>query len=200
MKNTRKEDWRNQTLVNRVNADFSIATEYYNLVQFVVESYSQRFEVIQNPLLYLISHCIELRYKDTLLFATDNYPNCTFTKESFIHSHNLSDLCARFVNLCSIMQNDADVSDEDKSLITQTIIPNNQKLVGILQANTTTYRYSKDLNRKGVVKGNGSPFSTDEVSPNIKETFPLFKDCNLSIVHIMDLMDRIKSYRESLGL
>lgn len=198
MKNTKKEDWRNQTLVNRVNADFTIATEYYNLVQFVVENYTQRFEVVQNPLLYLMSHCIELRYKDTLLFAIENYPNCAFTKESLIHSHDLSDLCAKFVELCGIILNDTNISDEDKTLISQTIITNNKKLTNILQANTTSYRYANVLSRKGEVKGKGSPISTDNESPNIKEIYPLFTDCNTSIVYIIYMIENLKAYRESL--
>lgn len=198
MKNTRKEDWRNQTLVNRVNADFTIATEYYNLVQFVVENYTQRFEVIQNPLLHIMSHCIELRYKDTLLFAIENYPNCAFTKESLIHSHDLGDLCVKFVDLCGIILNDTNISDDDKALISQTIITNNQKLTDMLQANATSYRYANVLSRKGEVKGKGSPISTDEESPNIKEIYPLFTDCNTSIVYIIYMIENLKAYRGSL--
>lgn len=190
MGNTKLEDWRNQTLVNRTRADYEIATEYYNLVQFVVDNYTtQRFEVIQNPLLHLMSHCIEIRYKDTLLYAIDNYPNWTYSKESVIHSHDLSDLCSRFIDLCGRLLNDTNISNDDKALITQTIIPNNQKLTDILKTNTTSYRYAKDLSRKGIVKGSGTPFLTDEESPNIREVYPLFRDCNLSIVYILTLID-----------
>jgi len=187
-KKTILESWRNQTLVNRTNNDATIATEYYSMVQYVVENYEQRFETIQNPILHLMSHCLELRYKDTLLYAVDNYLNDVTLKETIIHEHNLQLLCTKFVELCNCLLNDSSIADEDKDLIKQTIIPDNTKITSILKSDVTAYRYSKDISRKGNVKGSGCPIATDEESPNIQEIYPLFKECNTSIVYVEYLL------------
>lgn len=189
IQNPKLDNWRNQTLVNRTNNDADIATEYYTMVNYVVENYNQRLETIQNPLLHLMSHCLEIRYKDTLLFAADNYLNDTTLKETIIHEHNLQLLCAKFVELCNCLLNDSCIADEDKDSIRQTIIPNNIKVTFILKSNVTAYRYSKDISRKGIVTGSGCPIATDEESPNIQEVYPLFKDCNLSITYVEHLLE-----------
>lgn len=54
--NALSELWRNQTLVNRVWSDSMIATEYYTLIRFIVESYKERMETIQ--CLYCILYVI----------------------------------------------------------------------------------------------------------------------------------------------
>ena len=188
-KNPKLESWRNQTLVNRTNNDSTIATEYCTMVEYVVENYKQRFETIQNPLLHLMSHCLEIRYKDTLLYAAENYLNDTTLKETIIHEHNLQLLCSKFVELCNCLLNDTCIADEDKDKIKQTIIPNNTKIASILKSDVTAYRYSKDISRKGNVKGPGCPIATDEESPNIQEVYPLFVDCNKSIVYVEQLLN-----------
>lgn len=191
MKNQALENWRNQTLVNRVNNDATLATEYYTLVQYVVENYKQRFETIQNPLLHIMSHCLEILYKETLLYAADCYLNNATLKGEIIHEHSLSKLCTRFVEVCNCLQDETCISDDDKNLLINTIIPENQKITSILQSDTTAYRYTKKIYRKGNVKGRGCSILTDDESPNIQEVYPLFKNCNMSIGYVLILLENI---------
>ena len=201
MKNPKVERWRNQTLVNRVNNDFAIATEYYTLVDCIVESFNkanQRFEIIQNPLLHLMSHCIELRYKYVLLFAAEHYcKNNNITVKSIVHTHNLFKLYSEFAAICQQLQTELGVSDDDKDLIKSTILPKNQQLVSILQSNTTSYRYAKRRNKSGKVVGAGSPINSDKDSPNIMDLYPLFEECNTNIVYVLTILEAICVFRTS---
>ncbi len=191
MKNPAVENWRNQTLVNRVNNDATLATEYYTMVQYVVENYKQRFEIIQNPLLHIMSHCLEIRYKDTLQYAADYYLNNATLKKEIIHEHDLPKLCTRFVEVCNCLQNETCISDEDKNLLKNTIIPENQRITSILKSDTTAYRYTKKISRKGDVKDRGCPILADDESPNIQEVYPLFENCNMLIVYVLTLLENI---------
>jgi hypothetical protein len=159
------------------------------MVEYIVDNYEQRFETIQNPILHLMSHCLELRYKDTILYAADYYLKDATLKESIIHEHDLQKLCAKFVELCNLLLNELRVADDDKDIIEQKIIPPNEKITTILKSNVTSYRYSKEISRKGNVKGPGCPITTDEESPNILEVYALLKDCNINIVYVAHLLD-----------
>ena len=194
MKNAAVENWRNQTLVNRVNNDATLATEYYIMVKYVVENYKQRFETIQNPLLHLMSHCLEILYKETLQYAADYYLDDATLKKgirAIIHKHDLPKLCTRFVEVCNCLQNETCISDEVKNHLRNTIIPENQRITSILKTDTTAYRYTKKISRKGDVKGRGCPILADDESPNIQEVYPLFENCNMLIVHVLTLLENI---------
>lgn len=189
-KSDKIERWRNQTLVNRTKDDFSIATEYYTLVNFIIENYKQRMETIQNPLLHLISHCMELKYKDVLLFAIQK----SYIKEDLEKirkGHNLQRLCEIFISLCEKVSHEPSCADDDKDLIANRIIPNHQKLASILKSDTTTYRYSAKYDRKGDIKGKGNPFVNDEESPNIQDAYSLFNDCYLSSTYILFILETL---------
>ena len=191
MKNRIVESWRNQTLVNRVNNDATLATEYYVMVKYVVENYKLRFETIQNPLLHIMSHCLEIRYKETLQYAADYYLNNATLIKEIIHEHDLPKLCTRFVEVCNCLQNETCIADEDKNLLKNTIIPENQRIASILKSDTTAYRYTKKISRKGDVKDRGCPILTDAESPNIQEVYPLFENCNISIAYVLTLLENI---------
>lgn len=182
------ERWRNQTLVNRTKDDFSIAREYYTLVNFIIENYNQRMETIQNPLLHLISHCMELKYKDVLLFAIQR----SYIKEDLENTrkgHNMQRLCEIFISLCEKVSQEPSCTDEDKDLIANQIIPNHKKLVSILKSDTTTYRYSARYNGKGDIGGKGNPFVNDEESPNIQDVYSLLEDCYSSTTYLLYILE-----------
>ena len=186
-KSDKIERWRNQTLVNRTKDDFSIATEYYTLINFIIENCKQRMETIQNPLLHLISHCMELKYKDVLLFAIQK----SYIKEDLEKTrkrHDMQRLCEIFISLCEKVSQEPSCTDDDKDLITNRIIPNHQKLVSILKSDTTTYRYSAKYNRKGDIVDKGNPFVNDEESPNIQDVYSLFKDCYSSSTYLLYIL------------
>lgn len=186
--NALSELWRNQTLVNRVRSDSMIATEYYTLIKYVIENYNERMETIQCPLLHLICHCIELKYKEVNLFALQ-HSYVSGNVEKARKGHDLQKLSSMFIDVCKKIANEDSCSDEDKNLFVNRVIPNHIKLCDILAASTTTYRYFAEYDKNGNMKNKSIPFINDEESPNIKELFPIFEDCYSSMIYVSYILD-----------
>lgn len=186
--NALSELWRNQTLVNRVWSDSVIATEYYTLIRFIVESYKERMETIQCPLLHLICHCIELKYKEINLFALQ-HSYISGDVEKTRKGHDLQKLSSMFTDVCKNIINEESCSNEDKDILKNKVIPNHLKLCNILAASTTTYRYFAEYDRNGNMKNKSISFVNDEESPNIQELFPIFEVCYSSIIYISSILD-----------
>lgn len=190
--NPKLEYWRNQTLVNRVCSDAIIATEYYVLIKYIVENYSQRMETIQCPLLHLISHCMELSYKEVNTFALQNsYINGNL--EQTRKGHDLQKLSEIFIKICDKIVLEESCSIEDRALLTDKVIRNHTRLCSILAADTTLYRYYAKYDRNGNMLGESSPFKNDDESPNIQKLFPLFEDCYSSACYIHDKLMNLYS-------
>ena len=185
--NDKVEHWRNQTLVNRTRSNEMIATECYTLVKYIVENYKERMETIQNPLLHLFSHCMELTYKEINLYAL-NHSYINGNIEKTIHGHDLRKLSSMFVKLCRKLSQENCCSDEDKKIIDK-IIPNHIKLCETLATTTTTYRYIENYDNNGNIKGKSVPFQNDNESPNIQELYPLFKDCYSSASYVSYILE-----------
>lgn len=192
--NPKLEYWRNQTLVNRVCSDAIIATEYYVLIKYIVENYSQRMETIQCPLLHLISHCMELSYKEVNIFALQNsYINGNL--EQTRKGHDLQKLAEIFIKICDKIALEENCSNDDIELLKNKIIPNHTKLCTLLSADTTLYRYYAKYDRHGNMLGKSSPFKNDDESPNLQELFPLFEMCYSSVSYIYELMNLLLAER-----
>lgn len=177
------EFWRNQTLVNRVGSDSMIATEYYTLIKYVVKNYNERMETIQCPLLHLICHCIELKYKEVNLFALQ-HSYISGDVEKTRKGHDLQKLSSMFIDVSQKIANEDSCSDVDKDQFVNRVIPNHIKLCDILAASTTTYRYIAEYDKNGNVKNKSIPFVNDKESPNIQELSPIFEDCYSSITYV----------------
>ena len=185
--NPKLETWRNQTLVNRVVSDATIATEYYVLIKYIVTNYQERMETIQCPLLHLISHCMELVYKEVNMYALQ-HSYIVGDVEKTRKGHNLQKLSEIFIKICNSIVQENCVSDNNRDLLQNEIIPKHNKICDILAADTTLYRYSARYDRNGNMLGKSSPFESDEDSPNIQELFPLFEDCYSSVCYIYDCL------------
>ena len=186
--NALSELWRNQTLVNRVGSDSMIATEYYTLIKYVVENYKERMETIQCPLLHLICHCIELKYKEVDLFALQ-HSYVSGDVEKTRKGHDLQKLSSMFIDVCKKITNENSCSNEDKDLFVNRVIPNHIKLCDILAGSTTTYRYFAKYDKNGNMMKKSISFVNDEDSPNIQELFPLFDDCYSSASYVSYILD-----------
>lgn len=184
------ELWRNQTLVNRVKDNSTIAVEYYTLIKYIIKEYESRMESIQNPLLHLISHCIELAYKELIEYAV----NCGYLKHDIsqlIHSHKLSDLLPLVLEIFSKLTSEQSCSDSDKELFGKTFVDCHNRLIDILRADVITYRYAYRINRNKNVKFTADSFKSDMDSPNIIEVSNLFDTCYDSLAYssyILDIM------------
>lgn len=184
------ELWRNQTLVNRVKDNSTIAVEYYTLIKFIVKDFDGRMETIQNPLLHLISHCIELSYKELI----ENAVNCGYLKcniSQVIHSHKLSALLSLVLDIFQKFGSEVSCSESDKELFTNTFIDCHNRLIDILKTDVITYRYAYSIsgNKKKDVKFTASAFDSDMDSPNIIEVSKLFDTCYDSLAYSTYILD-----------
>ena len=191
------ELWRNQTLVNRVKDNSTIAVEYYTLITFIVKEYKNRMETIQNPLLHLISHCIELSYKELIEDAISvGYVKAN--DEQLLHSHKLLSLLPKVLEIFEKIASEQSCPDCDKILFSKTFADSNQKLVDILKTNTITYRYafSRSRNKNKDVQFTADLFESDKDSPNILEVYDLFDTCYDSLAYSSYILDVMFPERE----
>ena len=184
------ELWRNQTLVNRVKDNTTIAVEYYTLINFIVKEYKNRMETIQNPLLHLISHCLELSYKELIEDAI-SVGYIKVNDEQLIHSHKLLSLLPIVLEIFQKLASEQSCSDADIILFTKTFVNSNEKLVSLLKTNTITYRYafsrSRDKNKDKHFTSD--LFESDKDSPNILEVYDLFDTCYDSLAYSSYILD-----------
>lgn len=184
------EYWRNQTLVNRTSSNNDIACEYYILAMFVIDNYKDRMETIQNPLLHIISHCLELKFKDIIIFALkNNYIEGDLDK--VVHDHSFYELLPYILKIFHNISNEQCCSPDDKKYFTTLFPANIAKIVNILRTDTTTYRYAEKLDKKGNFNGSGHPFVIDGESANIINLKILFEDCYYAISYTSYILDYI---------
>jgi len=184
------EFWRNQTLVNRVKDNSTIAVEYYTLIRFIVNEYKGRMETIQNPLLHLISHCVELSYKELIDYAI-SVGYIKADDEQILHSHKLLSLIPKVFEIFQKLASEQSCSDTDRILFTKTFVNSNEKLVSLLKANTITYRYafSRSRNKNKDKQFTSDLFESDKDSPNILEVYDLFDTCYNSLAYSSYMID-----------
>ena len=186
------ELWRNQTLVNRVRDNSTIAVEYYTLINYIVNEYKGRMETIQNPLLHLISHCVELSYKELIEFAI-RIGYIKTHNEQLLHSHNLISLLPVVLEIYGNLASEQACPDSDRELFSKKFVDSNKSLVNILKTNTITYRYafSRSRDKKKDIQFTADLFESDTDCPNIINVYKLFDTCYDSIAYsayILDMM------------
>ena len=184
------ELWRNQTLANRVKDNSTIAIEYYTLIKFIVKEYDGRMETIQNPILHLISHCIELSYKELIEHAV----TCGYLQHNLSqlkHSHKLSSLLPLILEIFQKLGLEDSCPDSDKCLFTKTFVDSHNRLIEILKADVINYRYaysiSRNINKDVTFTANS--FKSDMDSPNIIEVSDLFDICYDSLSYTSYIFD-----------
>lgn len=181
------EYWRNQTLVNRTSTNNIVAIEYFTLAKFVMDNYKDRMEIIQNPLLHIISHCLELSIKEVIIFAiNNNYIKCC---KKIIHEHNLEKLVEILLLIFHNISIENCCSLEDKEIFSNKLPAKFNRIVDILKTETTTYRYAEKLDKQGKIIGRGHPFKDDGESANILELKNLFEDCYSAICYTSYVLD-----------
>lgn len=177
VKENKKEKWRNQTLLDSARTNGQIAGEYYRLVIFIKENFKQRYELIQNPLLHLISHSIELFYKELLEMAV----NCgilDLNKKDFVHCHDLDYLCDNVIKVFKELSKNGE--QEEKDILSNDLPIIHNKLSELLKTDTTKYRYLNRLDKDGNIKQISSNETIE--SPNMIDVYDLYKDCISSTI------------------
>ena len=183
------ESWRNQTLINRINSDSQILVEYYSLINFIKESYTQgRYEAIQSPCLHLISHSIELFYKVVLERAVDL--NCLkLEKNKFIHEHDITKLRDQTFELFNFFASQKSCSDTDLAYFTKEFKDLHNDFCEKIQTKTATYRYALKRNYQGNVIGKAIPFEQDKESPNMLDVYETYDKVYASLAYTDFILD-----------
>lgn len=173
----KKEKWKNQTFLDFARTNGQIAGEYFRLVMFVKDNFKQRYELIQNPILHLISHSIELFYKELLEEAV----NCglvDLNKKDFVHCHDLDYLCDNVIMVFKELSKNGDQQEE--YILSQDMLLIHKRLSNLLKTDTTKYRYINHLDKDGNIKQISLNETTD--SPNMKDVYDLYEDCISSTI------------------
>lgn len=135
--------------------DVAIWGQYERMVDFIFDEYSKtgrRYDEISQPLLFNISHSIELALKENIKFFREYLKNNKFIHfnnyNQFIKGHNLKALSKEFKCIFTVfhkqVKGDITIMNEFKDLYKDFIT-----LLDILDRNTPTYRYSTKLDRYG---------------------------------------------------
>lgn len=135
--------------------DVQIWGQYERLVEFVFKEYPQtkkRFDEISLPLLFTMSHSIELALKANIDFfrkyhGVNNFKNFkNFVLQ--VKSHSLNDLADEFKIGYYRLHEKVNANEEDKKEFSK-YYNELKELIKILDRNTETFRYSNKLNNQG---------------------------------------------------
>jgi len=141
--------------VGMTYSDTQIWGQYEKLVDFVFEEYpktNRRFDEISLPVLFSMSHAIELALKENIDFYQKYHGSNHFTKfKNFVlqkKSHDLKSLADEFKigfkRLHKKVNADKIYLKEFSSYFKEL-----EKLLSILNRNTETFRYSNKLDNQG---------------------------------------------------
>ncbi len=188
--NAKHENWRNQTLVNRVSSNEDIAREYYTLAKYIFTEFNGRMECIQTPLLHIASHCIELSIKSVLEYVYHHqYIALNFSK--IVHSHSFKVLIPFVIKVFNKISKEHFCSKDDKDLFANTFPSLIKQLGDTLQANVTSYRYAYNLDKQGRAVCRSVPFINDNDSPNILTLSEIFENCYSALSYTLHILELI---------
>jgi hypothetical protein len=136
-------------------SDVQIWGQYERIVDFVFEEYpktNRRFDEISYPLLFTISHAVELALKENIDFFRKYHGSNHFKKFKNlilqIKSHDLSSLADEFKIGYYRLHKKVKARKADKKEFSN-YFKELQKLTEILDRNSETYRYSNKLDNQG---------------------------------------------------
>ncbi|MEH1009540.1 hypothetical protein VDP25_17510 [Winogradskyella sp. ECml5-4] len=143
------------TYIGQTYNNVQVWGQYERMVDFLFEEYSKtkrRFDEIAQPLLFTISHAIELALKENIKFFEQYVNSKQLTKfENWTHllkSHDLEALSAEYKIFFHRFHKQVKANKETKSVFNE-YHKNLQKLNKILERNAETYRYSEKLDNTG---------------------------------------------------
>lgn len=141
--------------VGMIYSNIQIWGQYERLVDFVFEEYpktQRRFDEVSHPILFIISHSIELALKENIDFFQKYYGVRHFTKFTslFIQkkSHDLKSLAEEFKIGYKRLHKQLNANIYDLKEFSK-YFKELETLLNILESNTETFRYSHKLNNQG---------------------------------------------------
>lgn len=161
--------------------DVQIWGQYERLVDFIFEEYpktNRRFDEISLPTLFTISHAIELALKENIKFLQKYHTSPHLTKfgtwAMLVKSHDLDALAFEFKTAYLKLHEKVKGEESDKREFLK-YFTELEKLIGILDRNTETYRYSLKLDNTGQIIKKSIHHSKTIDLFDLKETFDSVK-------------------------
>lgn len=209
MNNNKTDRWHNETLIGTKSTNLHYWGQYNTLIKFVLDDYQHRKETIAAPLLHLISHSLELGYKENIGYFVEKLkdyhsiitlelPNRIYHKHSLKKLHEVFEKHIRKIN--HTLNVKPNLVNEFESLNSRT-----KQLLRILKVETPTYRYAEEIDRAGnktgnkVVKdiekddGNGN-VEKKAYSINIIDIIDLYNDAMTMLTHTADVLGEYTDY------
>jgi hypothetical protein len=151
----RLEKDKYNTYIGLTYSNIQIWGEYERMVDFIFDEFpktKRRLDEIAHPLLFTISHALELAIKENIKFFRNYTSAKQLTKFDnwalLIKSHDLSLLANEFKIVFHRFHKQVNAAEEDKIEFNKYfhILTS---LIEILERNTETYRYSEKLDNQG---------------------------------------------------
>ncbi len=151
----KKEKDRYIARVSQTLNNIQILGQYNRLVEFIYAEYpksGKRFDEISFPMLFVISHGIELGLKENIHFFNKYNSSTQLTAfESMVElekNHDLSKLTKEFKIAYNRLHKKAKATKEEQEMFSQHF-KKLEELVKILERGAETYRYSSKLDKDG---------------------------------------------------
>ena len=183
--------------VSQTQNNIQIWGQYNRLVEFIYAEYpksKRRFDEISFPMLFILSHCIELGLKENIRFFSKYHPSIHLNEfESMVElekSHDLTKLTKVFKITYNRLHKKAKATKDEQELFSQHF-KKLEELVKILERDAETYRYSSKLDKDGNFAKKGvKPLKTIDLL-HIEE---LFKDVNTLFIGAPNTLGRYTDY------
>ncbi|MDP4270755.1 MAG: hypothetical protein Q8909_11600 [Bacteroidota bacterium] len=143
------------TYIGQTYNNIQIWGQYERMVDFLYEEYpktKRRFDEIAQPLLFTISHAIELALKENIKFFEQYVTSKQLTKfeswTNLLKSHDLKALSSEFKIFFHRFHKQVKASEEDKNEFNKyyKVL---ESINNILERNAETFRYSEKLDNNG---------------------------------------------------
>lgn len=191
--------WSRNVKIGNTDTNINYWGQYDRLISFIFKSFpenSNRFEKIAIPLLHLISHSLELGYKENIEYL-QKYSKCSKPRQyknwsKLFKDHRLINLHKEFKNqfvyLCEQLKIDKEIFSEFNTYCESANV-----LVDKLNTETETYRYAYKLNIHGkkikrIIK--------HETIIDLIEVAELFEKTKILLTYTIDIISCWTDYQD----
>lgn len=190
---------RYKSYVGHTFNDSEIWGQYEMLVDFIYDEYpktKRRFDEVSLPILFVLSHFVELALNENIKFFKNYHESDHLTKFEnwtlLLKSHDLEKLSYEFKTGYYKLHKKVNASVEDKQEFIK-YYDELQKLISVLNRNTSTFRYTYKLDKNGKNLGRSIPISKTIDFMNLKNLYEkakiLFSSVSDSLQIYTDFID-----------
>ena len=193
----RRQREKYKAWIGYIDTDARIWGQYKSMVDFIYEKYpstNRRFEIIAIPLLFTISHAIELGLKENIKYLKKYSQSNLLTAFQnwilLVKSHDLKGLSkefkSQFNKTCKKLKVEKSIKLEFKNLFKEL-----EKLIDLLERGAETFRYANKLDNKGEFVKTSINF---EKKIDFYEIEKAFKEVDKLLTHSADVISHYTDY------